>query len=202
MKKSLPYLVVILFLGWAIFKFFSSKTTDSSKPMAAPMALDWEQLDSTSNMAKEDIPKTMKSEVKNAEGSGSKGINKTSEQIESSGRFDQFDRIEEFWLMEVAKIINDKKDYKLYLEMREQNEKEKLEAYKEYHEGLKEKYGDKFSYSISEDKSPKERKINQAYLKKLLALIGEAKFKKYIKARDRVNEDNRKNDQNYLLIEF
>ena len=48
------------------------------------------------------------------------------------------------------------------------------------------------SYNISEDQSLQESKINQKYLKELLNLVGKEKFAQYIKARDKLNEENRK----------
>ena len=86
--------------------------------------------------------------------------------------------------------------------MRDRNDKENMQAYNEYHTHLKEKYGDKFSYNISEDQSKRENEINQIYLRELNALIGDRKFKEYLKTRDKVNEENRKRNKLFIQIEF
>ncbi len=48
--------------------------------------------------------------------------------------------MEKTWLEDVKDIIGEK-DFQTYVEMRETNEKEKMQAYKEYHEFLRKKYG-------------------------------------------------------------
>lgn len=116
-------------------------------------------------------------------------------------RFEEFDRQEKSWLSEAKAIIGDQ-DYPTYLQMREQSEKEKLMAYKEYHDYLRQKYGDKFSYNISEDQSIREKEITIRYLGDLLKMIGDAKFKKYISARDQFNEKMRRENKETIQIEF
>ena len=199
LKKSLPYLVVIIFLGWAIFKFFSARTAILAKPATAPLALDWDQVDANTNSKVQEVPETLRQGT--AKGTASNSTPHSPAAIKSDKSFDMYDQVEQKWLDEGALIIG-KKDYAAYLEMRKINEKEKLEAYRAYHESLKKKYGDKFTYNISEDQSPEERRINQSYLRRLLGLIGEEKFKRYLKARDKINEESRKNDKSFLLIEF
>jgi len=80
---------------------------------------------------------------------------------DESQNFEEFDRMERNWLERVQKIIEPKL-YPIYLELRERNEKEKMQAYKEYHNYLKQKYGDKFSYNISEDQSELEKRLMSA----------------------------------------
>lgn len=115
--------------------------------------------------------------------------------------FKEFDQIEKNWLGTVELIIGEK-NYPRYLEMRNQNEKEKMQAYKEYHDYLRQKYGDTFSYNISEDQSIREKQINQRYLKELLELIGPEAFKKYTDAKDLFNENMRRENKESIQMEF
>ena len=115
--------------------------------------------------------------------------------------FELYDRMEKKWLNLVLNIVGSK-TYPLYLEMRERNDQEKMRAYKEYHDYLRLKYGDKYSYHISEDQSIREKKINEHYMNELLKLIGEEKFKTYLKAKDNFNEESRRQSKEAMIIEF
>lgn len=116
-------------------------------------------------------------------------------------RFLEFDRQEKAWFTQAKTIIGDK-DFPVYVQMREQSEKEKLMAYKEYHSYLRQKFGDKFSYNISEDQSIREKDITKRYLAELLKMIGPEKFKKYTAARDQFNEQMRRENKEAIQIEF
>ena len=195
-KKAIPYLLVLLFLGWASYKFFIER-----KPETEPkMTLDWDQLDATSGSKAEESPVTLKKEMP-PEDKPEKVREYTSLSKSEEDKFQAFDEMEKKWLLEVKTVLGDQ-FYAQYLEMRERNEKEKMEAYKEYHDYLRRKHGDNFKYNISEDQSIREKKINQDYLKKLLELIGETKFQAYIKARDKINEDNRRAGKEFIQVEF
>ena len=115
--------------------------------------------------------------------------------------FEVFDKIEKEWLTKAQAIVGSDK-YQAYLGLREQNDKEKLLAYKEYHDYLRQKYGDKFSYNLSEDQSIREKKINQRYLGELLKLIGPEKFTKYTAEKDQFNEEMRRQKKETIQIEF
>ena len=190
LKKIFPYILVAIFVGWFCYKFF----VERKPPEAVKMTLDWDQLDATSGSAPEKVPVTLKKE----EGPKIREHSTLTESEED--RFEVFDEMEKKWLSTVQEIVGDQ--YPRYLEMRERNEKEKMQAYKEYHDYLRKQYGDNFSYNISEDNSMREKEINQRYLKELLALIGHEKFQNYIKARDKINEDNRKNKKEFIQVEF
>ena len=116
-------------------------------------------------------------------------------------QFLAFDKVEEEWVGKVEEILG-VDQFSKYLEMKKNNDIEKMQAYKEYHDYLRQKYGDKFSYNISDDQSPKEKQINQRYLKDLLKLIGPIKFKSYTSAKDQLNEQVRRSNKEAILIEF
>lgn len=118
-------------------------------------------------------------------------------------KFDVFDRIEKEWLSQVSVLLGEK-NYTLYLDMRDRNEKEKLQAYQAFHDYLRSKYGENFKYNISEDQSVNEKRINDKYQKELLKLIGEEKYKTYLKTLDQFNEKTRResNGKNFVLMEF
>lgn len=116
-------------------------------------------------------------------------------------RFMEFDRQEQAWFATMKSIVGEKV-FAEYVQMREQSEKEKLMAYKEYHNYLRQKYGDKFSYNISEDQSIREKDITKRYLSELLKLIGEEKFRQYTAARDQFNEKMRRENKEAIQIEF
>jgi hypothetical protein len=115
--------------------------------------------------------------------------------------FEIYDQMEKKWLGIASNILGSK-NYSQYLEMRDRNDQEKMRAYKEYHDYLRLKYGDKYSYHISDDQSIREKKINEHYLNELLKLVGEDKFKSYLKARDDFNEQNRRQSKEAMMIEF
>jgi hypothetical protein len=115
--------------------------------------------------------------------------------------FDVFDQMEQKWQKAVEDIF-DEKEFSRYVQMRDESEKETMVAYKEYHDYLRKKYGDKFSYNISEDQSIREKEINQRYLKALLKLVGVEKFKLYTTARDQFNENMRRQKKESIQIEF
>ena len=115
--------------------------------------------------------------------------------------FEIYDVLEKSWLLKVKKIIGNDK-YAAYVEMKNQNEKEKLQAYKEFHNYLRKKYGDKFSYNISDDQSTREKEINQKYLMALAKLIGPEKFTEYTAAKDQTNEEMIRNNKESIQVEF
>ena len=196
LKKSIPYLLVLLFLGWASYKFFIERKIDPEPKMT----LDWDELDATSGTPPASEPASIKSgEAAKPDKTSNVREHSTLTKTEED-QFAIYDQIEGKWLAEVKGIFQE--HYPAYLEMRESNEKEKMKAYKEYHDYLRKKHGDTFTYNISEDQSIREKKINQAYLKKLLPLVGEEKFKAYLKARDKVNEENRRSGNEAIQMEF
>ena len=191
LKKATPYLLIAVFVGWFCYKFFVERKV-APEPK---MTLDWDQLDSSSGSQALPVPASIKT------GAKSNVREHTTLNKNEEAEFDVFDEMEKNWLASVSTIFGED-HFKQYKEMRDMNEKEKSIAYKEYHDYLRKKYGDKFTYNISEDQSAKEKDINQRYLKKLLKLVGEEKFQTYIKARDKINEDNRRNHKEFIQIEF
>ena len=189
LKKAWPYLLIVIFVGWFSYKFF----VERKLPKQASMALDWDELDATGAVA-EKTPSTMKKE-----GIGTRVHSTLSKDEEED--FRAFDEMEEAWLETVQAVLGDT-FYPRYIEMRALNEKEKMQAYKDYHDFMRKKYGDKFTHNISEDQSVLEKKINQHYLKELLAMIGPEKFQQYLKARDSINEANRKKNKEFIQVEF
>lgn len=117
--------------------------------------------------------------------------------------FEEFDKSEKLWLSEIENILGHN-DFDFYLDLRNKNEEEKMSAYKEFHDYLRQKNGDNFSYNISEDQSVREKEINTKNTRELLKRIGEEKFKMYLKARDQFNEQllRKSQDGSALIIEF
>lgn len=190
LKQAAPYLLIALFVGWFSYKFFVERVPANP----AKMTLDWDQLDATSGSKPEVVPATIKKEdVEKVDKSQNKEV--------TDDEFKAFDEMEKKWLTTVEQLIGPEA-FPKYLEMREANEKEKSLAYQEYHDYLRKKYGDKFTYNISEDQSIREKQINQRYLKELLLLLGSNKFQTYLKARDQINEENRKNNKEFIQVEF
>lgn len=191
-KKVLAVVIIASFIGWFSYRFFNRPSMQ--KPAAeTKLTLDWENLDK-----KPEEPQTLQKKPLRPE--QKVRVHETMTPTEEE-KFEAYDQMEKKWLGKVKEIL-ESRHYDIYLDMREQNDKEKLEAYKEYHEFLRKKHGDQFSYKISEDQSTREKAINQKYLKELLALIGEQKFAEYLKARDAVNEEYRRNNKPFIQIEF
>jgi uncharacterized short protein YbdD (DUF466 family) len=191
LKKASPYLLIVIFVGWFSYKFFVERKV----PQQPKMALDWDELDATSGSKPQEVPATIKKDSRKIEGHSAKV-----EKLDDD-EFKAFDEMEHKWLTSVEALFGPSV-YTKYLNLRKENEKEKALAYKEYHEYLRKKFGDKFTYNISEDQSVREKQINQRYLKELLLLVGADKFQKYLKARDVLNEENRKNNKEFIQIEF
>ncbi len=118
--------------------------------------------------------------------------------------FEAFDQFESRWIEKVKVVFPKPKMFDVYLVFREDNEKEKMEAYEEFHRLMEKKFGANYTYSLSEDQTKMEQKINDKYLKKLKEMMGEKSFIEYLKIRDQFNEDimRETKGQRPLLIEF
>ncbi len=191
-KKSIPFILLGIFISWASYKFFLEKPIKKNEQT---LAIDWQELDQSKKGNNQKIPLTIKSKEEALANEGK------TQNVDDQEIYQAYDEIERIWLETIKPVIGDEQ-YGAYLELREKNEKEKMDAYKAYHEFLRQKYGDKFEYNISEDQSAKEKEINQAYLKKLLTLIGPEKFQIYLKAKDQYNEGTRRSGQAFLPMEF
>ena len=192
LNQSIPFLLILVFTGWFSYKFFIERKA----PPEQSLALDWDELDSTTTSPPEKTPVTLKT----VDGASHMREHNTLTK-EDVDQFAVFDKMEKSWLA-VAETIIGKVNYPRYLEMRESNEKEKMMAYQEYHDYLRQQFGDKFEYNISEDQSIREKDINKRYLKDLLTLIGNKKFQAYVEARDKINEENHRKDKSFIQIEF
>lgn len=117
--------------------------------------------------------------------------------------FEEYEQNEQEWLGKVEDLLGEK-DFQFYVSLREKNDQEKMQAYQEFHDYLRKKHGDNFSYNISEDQSIREKDINTRYTRLLLKQIGEEKFKNYLKIRDHFNEELQRKSPNgqALVIEF
>jgi glutamyl-tRNA reductase len=121
----------------------------------------------------------------------------------SDSNFEEYDQMEKNWLEKAENILG-KKDFLYYEDLRKRNDEEKMNAYKEFHNYLRQKNGDNFSYHLSEDQSIREKTINTKYTREFIKRIGEEKFKNYLKARDEFNEGLRRKakEGHALIIEF
>jgi hypothetical protein len=203
MKKNVTIILLIaVFIGWFAFRFFNRPGFNPAGENKPSLALDWDQLPKETNKESPE-PKSLKNETTPPVRLPSEPKSKTYEEMapDQEEKFEIFDKMEKKWLDQVKTIIGPK-NYPIYLDMRDQNEKEKAEAYKQYHEYLRQKHGDQFSYKISEDQSTAEKNINQKYLKELVTIIGEQKFAEYLKARDQINEEYRRQNKLFIQIEF
>ena len=194
-KKILPFLFVGIFVSWAIYKFFFENPYRLKKDQES-LKLDWQELDNVQSVeTKNQVPLTIKNKIEKTPEEGNE------KKVDDQEIFLAFDEVERKWL-ETVKPIFGTEHYQIYLELREKNENEKMEAYKAYHDFLQKKYGDKFEYNISEDQGSREKEINQLYLKKLLDILGKEKFQKYLNARDVYNEGTRRSGKQFLPMEF
>ena len=194
-KKYGPYILIIIFVLWFSYKFFVERKI-STTGNEEKMALDWDQLDANSGSKPEDVPASIKTKDPELKSREHSTLTPTEDE-----QFEAFDKMEKDWIASVKSIFSEK-EFVIYSGMRELNEKEKAKAYKEYHDYLRKKHGDTFTYNISEDQSIREKAINQKYLKELLKVVGEEKFQTYVKARDKINEDNRKSGKEFIQVEF
>lgn len=185
-------LIVLLALGWFAYRALDKNETEvitESGPDIQTVA------PNTPPSLKTVAPKQIETEEFGAI-SGSKKV-----QEDNDTNFEVFDHLEKAWLQRAQNIIGGEK-YPMYLDMRNRSDKEKMQAYKEYHDYLRQKYGDKFSYNISDDQSVREKEINQRYLKELLDFVGPLKFKEYTSAKDQFNEEMRRKNKEAIQIEF
>lgn len=191
-SKVAAIVVITAFLGWFCYRFFNRPNLN---PQAPSLALDWKELETAPQE-----PQTLKETIVTKDGAPKMRIREEITPSEEE-KFQAFDEMEKLWLGKVKSILS-AEQFTIYEDMREQNEKEKLVAYKQFHDYLRQKHGDQFSYKISEDQSAAEKKINERYLKELLGIIGNEKFTQYLKARDEVNEVFRRKNKPFIQVEF
>jgi hypothetical protein len=202
LKNKKPILIVIIILSSLFFYFYVIKETTVKDENGQIEKIKNVNSKISTNIKKENslinVPNTIKVDDQKSEPIKIKKIVETKDD-----NFIAFDKMEKEWLTKVSNLI-DKKEYSVYLELRELADKEKNIAYQEYHDYLRQKYGNNFKYNISEDQSIREKKINEKYLQDLLKLIGEEKYKKYLKLKDEYNESliRNSNGKSVITIEF
>jgi len=130
------------------------------------------------------------------------------EELEELDRyFDQVEKdwdttMESFFLKEMAMPPEEFKEYK---KLREAYDMDRLEAYQEFHEYMLEKYGEKYTYSPSDDMEKFENKVREQYLDVLRKRIGDDTYKKYLDTLDQFNEKLRREQDPYkgvMVIDF
>lgn len=130
------------------------------------------------------------------------------EELEELDRY--FEQVEKDWDQNMESLFLKElalpaEEYKEYKKLREAYEMDRLEAYHEFHEYMLEKYGEKYTYSPSEDMEKFENKVREQYLEVLRKRIGDDAFKKYIDAMDQFNEKLRREQDPYkgvMIIDF
>ncbi len=190
-------MLIVLLVGWFSYKFFVERKVRPQNQMT----LDWDELDRQGMGSTGELPKSIRGDKSPTATESEKGLSKEIGEPESEEMIAEIEAMEKVWLAEVKSIIGSQ-HFPTYLELKNVNEKEKLEAYNQFHEYMRKKHGDNFSYNISEDQSVQEKKVNQKYLKELLKVIGQEKFAAYLKARDKLNENYRKQNKIFLQVEF
>jgi hypothetical protein len=192
MNKKIPLILVfIVIIAWFVYR-----------AMHAPVAKNEVVIESETKIAADkNIPPSLKINQDAKTPHAENGEVKSRVYEKEDASFEEFDKMDEAWLVKAKEIVGEDK-YALYLDMRKRNDDEKLIAYKEYHNYLRQKYGDKFSYNLSEDQSAREKQINQKYLKELLKLIGPEAFKKYTAEKDQFNEKMRRQNKESIQVEF
>lgn len=189
---ALAIIAVLFILGWFVFRALDKPETvieNDSDP----------KVHSLNSMTPPSLKITKEDEAKAVKNGAI--VEKSKVDASADENFEAFDKMEKAWLEKTLAIIGPEK-HPLYLDMRTRNDQEKMQAYKEYHAYLRNKFGDKFAYNISEDQSAREKKINQRYFGDLLKLIGPEKFKQYTKARDEMNEQLRRNNLAAIQVDF
>ncbi len=200
-KKIIPVILIVVFIGWFCKKYF----IDREVPRSQTQELNRYDLEAHDEFNEEDEA----SDALDGHAHGGNDSHDSKEEKmlkeltdeEAEEIIGKIEKIEQKWLDQVHTIVGDQ-NFEQYLKMRQRNEKEKLDAYNQYHEFLRKKYGDKYAYNISEDQSKKEKEINQNFLKEFKMLIGEAKFKDYLKAKDEINKEYQKQNELFMEIEF
>lgn len=187
--------IILIILGWFIYRAIKTPETEVVTESETKVHTLDSKIPSTLKTTE-----TIKAEQKKAIENGAIIPNKKL-QDKAEDNFEAFEKLEKAWLSKAQSIMGPEK-YELYVDMRNRNDKEKMQAYKEYHDYLRQKFGDKFSYNISEDQSVREKQINQRYLKELLKLIGAEKFKAYTASKDQFNEEMRRKNIEAIQIEF
>ncbi len=193
-KNWVVGILLAAFFAWFCVRYFN-RDFKNPRGGAPNLALDWDSLDKKQNA--ETAPTTLKTDEPTPHRTRTHETMTPSEEAQ----FEIYDQMEREWLGKMKALL-DEREYVVYQDMREQNEKEKLKAYEQFHQMLRKRHGDQFSYKISEDQTAAEKEINQKYLNELLALIGEKKFAEYLKARDQINENFRRKNKIFIQVEF
>lgn len=131
-------------------------------------------------------------------------VGETSKLVLSDDKHDEwFDKIENDWKVKVREILTDKY-FNTYLNLKKKCDEDKMNAYEEFQDELLQMKGSKLHYHLSQDISPKEKKIGEKCNQELLKIIGEENFKIYLKARDQFNENLRRQNQvgNFFTLDL
>jgi hypothetical protein len=104
-----------------------------------------------------------------------------------------FDQVETQWTTDMENFITKElrmpKDvYEKYETLREAYEKEKYQAFNDFHEEMFKKHGTNYSYNPSEFNTKFENTFRDEYLVKMKDLIGEENMTRYLEMLDATNE--------------
>jgi len=77
--------------------------------------------------------------------------------------------------------------FKQYEVLREGLERDKMEAFEEFHSYMRDKYGDNYTYNPTEDEDQFSKKLHEDYADRLRKLLGEENYKRYLEEKEREN---------------
>ncbi|MBT3586615.1 MAG: hypothetical protein HN509_17025 [Halobacteriovoraceae bacterium] len=132
----------------------------------------------------------------------------TEEQLEKLENY--FEKVEKEWNDKMTDLLIKElnlgeKGMQGYEKLREGYEQDKLEAFQEFHEGMVEKYGDKYSYQPNQDQEIFDKKVHTEYNDQLRKFLGEEGYHRYGQIKDDYNQKLKSNqdpDLGVMLIEY
>lgn len=105
---------------------------------------------------------------------------------------EKFQKVELEWENKMRDLIFnefdlDQKAFDEYVALKEGFQRDKIEAFEEYHQFMQEKYGENYSYQPTDDEIAFSVKINEEYLLNMKKLFGEERYLRYLEFRDQYN---------------
>ena len=129
----------------------------------------------------------------NGEGSGNPQNEKSLNEEDADKMTAYFEATEKSWNERMEHLIIDElhlptKTLKEYKVLREGFDRDKMEAFEDFHKYMRDKHGDNYSYNPTKDEEQFANKVKDQYDSKLRQLFGQEHYLQYREVRDEFNK--------------
>lgn len=123
---------------------------------------------------------------------------------------EQFEKVEKEWATEVEQLFVGELGlnslaFEQYKALREAYDEDKYEAERDFHDFMRKKYGEKYSYNPTETQEIYENRIQEKYESQLKKILGEKSFIRYLEVREKFNQqimEEQDPKDGVMLIDF